>query len=134
VTEYVTIDWLLGFHRELMAEQGQQSILMGDQGTAKLEAAIARPQASAFGEDAYPNLTRKAAALLQALAIAHPFTDGNKRAAAGAMLGFLGMNGADLGSADEGALYDLVIAVTTGELREVDEIAARISDLFSIEG
>lgn len=134
MTRYLTVDWLLAFHQGLMLAQGQQSLLMGEQGAAKLESALARPQATAFGDDAFGNLTQKAAALLQAIVIAHPFTDGNKRAAAGAMLGFLEMNGVDVGTADQSLLYDLVIAVTTGELREVDEIAAQIAELFGIEG
>jgi death-on-curing protein len=66
------------------------------------------------------------------LLIAHPFLDGNKRAAVGAMLSFLELNGVPL-VADEDPLYDFVIAVTTGELREVDEIAARIRELFKLE-
>jgi hypothetical protein len=35
--------------------------------------------------------------------------------------------------ADQGALYDLVIAVTTGELREVADIAAQIAELFALD-
>lgn len=130
MTRYLTAEELLAYHAELMALQGQQSLRMGEQGAAKLEAALSRPQASAFGEDAFSTLAEKAAALLQGIVIAHPFTDGNKRAAAGAMLAFLEMNGIPL-VADQDALYDLVIAVTTGELREVDNIAARLRELFA---
>jgi death-on-curing protein len=46
-----------------------------------LQAAVLRPAASAFGEDAYPTLREKAAALLHSVARNHPFTDGNKRTA-----------------------------------------------------
>lgn len=83
-----------------------------------------------FGKDAFPSLAEKAAALVQAVVIAHAFTDGNKRAAVGAMLSFLELNGAPL-SADENALYDFVIAVTTGELREVEDIAVQLPLLFA---
>lgn len=48
------------------------------------------------------------------------------------MLSFLELNGVEL-TADEDALYDLVVAVTTGELREVDEISARLHRLFEVD-
>jgi hypothetical protein len=44
-----------------------------------LGSALARPQATAFGQDAYPDLDARAAALLHSLARNHAFTDGNKR-------------------------------------------------------
>jgi death-on-curing protein len=37
-----------------------------------LESALARPRASVFGEDAYPSLNEKAAALLHSLVSARP--------------------------------------------------------------
>jgi len=46
-----------------------------------LDSAVMRPQASAFGDDAYPTIHEKAAALLHGLARNHPFVDGNKRTA-----------------------------------------------------
>ena len=45
-----------------------------------LSAAVARPRASAFGEEAYPDPWVNAAALLHSLTRSHPFVDGNKRA------------------------------------------------------
>ena len=44
-----------------------------------IESALARPQTSVFGEDAYPTLDDKAAALLQSLVLNHGLVDGNKR-------------------------------------------------------
>lgn len=58
-----------------------------------LLAAEQRPQASAFGQDAYPELSDKAGALLHALARNHPFKDGNKRTAVVASLFMLAING-----------------------------------------
>lgn len=58
-----------------------------------LMAAEARPQASAFGQDAFPTLRQKAAALLHAIARNHPFKDGNKRTATVATLFMLAVNG-----------------------------------------
>ena len=61
-----------------------------------LDAAVARPQATAFGVDAYPDLFTKAAALLQSLARNHALVDGNKRTAWAAAWTFLYINGVEL--------------------------------------
>lgn len=53
-----------------------------------LESALARPQASAFGQDAYGDIHEKAAALLHSLARNHALIDGNKRLALGATIAF----------------------------------------------
>lgn len=87
-----------------------------------LESALARPRASAFGEEAYPDLHAKAAALLHSLARNHALVDGNKRLALAATLVFVGVNGQRLTLTNDEA-YDLVIAVATGELDDVAKIA-----------
>jgi death-on-curing protein len=56
-----------------------------------LEAALARPRATAFGKDAYPGLDAKAAALPHSIARNHALTDGDKRLAA--VISFYGLNG-----------------------------------------
>lgn len=61
-----------------------------------LDAAVARPQATVFGVDAYPELWDKAAALLQSLARNHAMVDGNKRTAWAAAWVFLYVNGVEL--------------------------------------
>lgn len=91
-----------------------------------LEAAVARPQATVFGTDAYPDLNTKAAALLHSLARNHALLDGNKRLSLGALIAFYGVNGRRLTLTNDGA-YDLVIAVATGELDSVEDIATRLS-------
>ena len=91
-----------------------------------LESALARPQASAFGEDAYPTLHEKAAALLHSLARNHALVDGNKRLALAGTLAFLGMNGFRLTLTNDEA-YDFIIAVATGELDDVAAIAAAMA-------
>ena len=90
-----------------------------------LASAADRPRASAFGEDAYPTVHLKAAALLPSLTRNHPLVDGNKRLGLAAVLAFLGVNGLRLTLGNDGA-YDLVIAVATGELDEVSAIAGRL--------
>lgn len=88
-----------------------------------LEAAAARPRATAFGADAYPDLDTKAAALLHSLARNHALVDGNKRLALGALIAFYGMNGRQLSLTNDAA-YDLVMQVAIGQLDSVSEIAA----------
>ncbi len=90
-----------------------------------LEAAVGRPRASAFGEDAYPTLDGKAAALLHSIARNHALVDGNKRLALAAVIAFYGLNGLRLALTNDEA-YDLVIAVAAGELTDVDNIATRL--------
>lgn len=90
-----------------------------------LESALARPQASAFGEDAYPTIQQKAASLLHSLARNHALVDGNKRLALAATIAFLGINGIRLTLTNDEA-YDLVIAVATGTLDDVPSIAAAL--------
>jgi death-on-curing protein len=87
-----------------------------------LESALARPQASAFGRDAYPDLEHKGAALLHSLARNHALVDGNKRLALAATLAFMGMNGRRLTLTNDEA-YDLVIAVASGSLNDIPSIA-----------
>lgn len=58
-----------------------------------LESAIHRPQSSVFGEDAYPSIFEKAAALFESLGQNHPFHNANKRTAFTALVVFLRYNG-----------------------------------------
>lgn len=90
-----------------------------------LEAAVSRPQASAFGEDAYPTMHAKAAALLHSIARDHALVDGNKRLALTAVIAFYGLNGIRLTLTNDQA-YDLVIAVAAGELNDVEAIAVEL--------
>jgi death on curing protein len=88
-----------------------------------LEAALARPQATAFGKDAYPDLHTKAAALLHSIARNHALVDGNKRLALAAVIAFYGLNGRRLTLTNDEA-YDLVMSIATGQLDTADAIAA----------
>ena len=88
-----------------------------------LEAALARPQATAFGKDAYPDLDTKAAALLHSIARNHALVDGDKWLSLAAAIAFYGLNGRRLTLTNDEA-YDLVISVAAGQLDDVDAIAA----------
>jgi death on curing protein len=90
-----------------------------------LDAALARPRATAFGEDAYPDVHAKAGALLHSLARNHPLVDGNKRLALGAVIAFYGVNGFRLALSESDA-YDLVMTVAAGGLDDVEPIATAL--------
>ncbi len=57
-----------------------------------VKSALARPLQTAFGEEIYPDLFSKAAALLESIARNHGFRDGNKRTAMAAAVLFLQLN------------------------------------------
>ena len=82
-------------------------------------------RASVFGQDAYPDLHLKAAALLHSLARNHALVDGNKRLAWTACRTFLVINGQWI-SALEDDRFDFVVGVATGLERDVDKIAERL--------
>jgi death-on-curing protein len=90
-----------------------------------LESALARPQATAFGEDAYAGLDEKAAALLHSLARNHALVDGNKRLALAATIAFLGLNGRRLTLTNDQA-YELIMDVAAGHLDDVPSTAERL--------
>ncbi|MBI2612046.1 type II toxin-antitoxin system death-on-curing family toxin [Candidatus Gottesmanbacteria bacterium] len=58
-----------------------------------LHSALERPKATFAGQDLYKNLFDKASALIHSFIQNHPFNDGNKRTALGAMVRFLYVNG-----------------------------------------
>lgn len=91
-----------------------------------LEAALARPRASVYGQDAYPDLHEKAAALLHSLARNHALLDGNKRLAWVATRLFSVFNDHDLrrASLDEGEAF--VVAIAAGRL-DVPKIAETLA-------
>ncbi|MGW1134147.1 type II toxin-antitoxin system death-on-curing family toxin [Streptomyces griseoluteus] len=103
-----------------------QDVVVRDVGL--LESAVHRPSASMFGQETYKDLFDKAAALLQSLAVNHPFIDGNKPTAWVSCMVFLAMNGRQL-RADIDAGERLVIAVATGSVDEIKTIAEALRDL-----
>lgn len=88
-----------------------------------LESALARPQATAFGDDSYTGIHEKAAALLHSIAGNHALVDGNKRLALAAVIVFHGMNDLRLTLTNDEA-YNLVIRVAGGHLDDIAQIAA----------
>ena len=115
---YLDLDDLL-----YVARRTLKSVEIRDLGL--LAAAVARPQASAFGDDAYPTYQLKTAALIDSIAKGHPLVDGNKRLALAGAIAFLGLNDRRLTLTNDEA-YNLIVAVADGSLDEVAVIAGML--------
>jgi len=87
-----------------------------------LDSAARRPALALFGQQQFPTVVDKAAALLHSLAYHHLFMDGNKRTAVRAVTLFLERNGYDL-LWDTTTQYSYVLEVAQGRY-DVPEIAA----------
>ncbi len=93
-----------------------------------LGSAVARPQTTAFGDDAYPDIWTKAAALLQSIVTNHALIDGNKRLGWLSTAVFLEINGIEVSRASNDDVYDLVIEVAAGR-PTIAAIAQRLQQL-----
>jgi death-on-curing protein len=96
-----------------------------------LASASERPGTSMVGTDLYPTLLDKAAALLHSIARFHPLVDGNKRLAWLATYTFVTLNGAHVVATNDEA-FELTIAVATGQLNEVADIAKALGPLVRL--
>ncbi len=99
--EYLTIEEVLLMHARLIQRTGG-SVGVRDMGL--LQSALARPRATFEGQDLYPGLWNKAAALMESLIKNHPFVDGNKRSALTGVGLFLELNGYALTAGNEEVL------------------------------
>jgi death-on-curing protein len=104
--EYLDLDDLLDLARALLGDPAP----VRDMGL--LGSAAARPQTTAFGEDAYPDLLTKAAALLQSIVNNHALVDGNKRLGWLATAVFLELNGVASNSGTRRLLRHVIASAT----------------------
>jgi death-on-curing protein len=112
VTQYLSIEQVLALHALQVRRFGGAGKVRD---RAAVESAVARPQATFAGEDLYPDVPGKAAALLHSLVQNHPFVDGNKRVGAHAMLLFLVVNDHEP-MFDAAELTGVTLAVARGEV------------------
>lgn len=117
MTEFLTLDDLVRLAADLGVGPARDVGL--------LSSAAGRPQTTLMGQDAYPTLEGKAAALLHSIVCNHALADGNKRLGWFAAVVFLHINGYHVALTQDEA-FDLTMAVASGELRDVDAIAARL--------
>lgn len=109
---HLTVDIVEEIHAEAIRRFGG---LDGVRDRALLESAVAAPQATFGGESVFKDLVEVAAAYLFYICRNHPFLDGNKRAALGACLVFLRLNGREP-AADGGKWETLTLEVADGSL------------------
>lgn len=120
--EFLDLDDVIGLARRLLGDPPP----MRDAGL--LGSAVARPQTTIGGEDAYPTVWLKAAALLQSIVANHALIDGNKRLGWVATAVFLEINGASVATAPNDDVYALVIAVASSR-SNIEEIADQLEQL-----
>jgi death-on-curing protein len=110
--EYLSIGQLLALHTQQLRRYGGGT---GVRDRGALERALARPAATFGGEDLYPDIADKAAALMHSLALNHPFVDGNERVAAFGAIVLAESNGHEfLATPDE--LVETTLAVAEGKM------------------
>ena len=90
-----------------------------------LDSALQRPRATVFGQDAYPGLDLKAAAMLHSIAQYQALVDGNKRLALLCAHAFLTINGSAITAEDDDVYLLLGVDIPAG-LADVATIAGRL--------
>lgn len=109
---YLSLKEVLELHRLLLEQTGGMS---GVRDIGLLESAVAQPLMSFGGEELYPTIIEKAAALRFSLIKNHPFNDGNKRLGQAALETFLVLNGYEL-NADVDEQEQVILKVAASEL------------------
>ncbi|HAP77911.1 MAG TPA: alcohol dehydrogenase [Acidimicrobiaceae bacterium] len=117
--EFLDVDDLVDLARRLLGDPPP----IRDIGL--LGSAAARPQTTAFGEDAYPDLVTKAAALLQSIVNNHALVDGNKRLGWLATAVFLELNGIKASRASNDDVYELVVWIAASN-PDLNDITTRL--------
>lgn len=105
------------------------SMLVRDEGLLS-SALAARPRAAFGGQDAYPDIWTKTAALIESLARNHALVDGNKRTSWAAGLLFLEINGNGPFVPDVDAAEEFVLRIAVGDYE--DDITKAAEDLRRI--
>lgn len=118
---HLTVEIVREIHAEAIARFGGSD---GVRDVALLESAAAAPQATFGGKPPYKDLAEVAAAYWFYLCRNHPFLDGNKRAALGACIVFLRLNGIEP-RADGPGWEALTLAVAASTI-DRDEATARL--------
>ena len=112
---YLTLNEVLELHERIIAQSGGA---VGLRAISGLESALAQPRMTFDGQDLYPTLVEKAAALGFSIIQNHPFVDGNKRTGHAAMEIFLILNGFEIQkSIDE--QESIILQVASGKLSRV---------------
>lgn len=122
MTRYLSLAEVLKLHEMILAQSGGAS---GVRDLGALESALGQPHQTFGGEDLYPELVDKAAAL-GSLIMNHPFIDGNKRIGHAALEAILMLNGFELDAEVDDAEAE-ILAVAAGQ-RTREELTAWVKD------
>ncbi|WP_405092443.1 Fic family protein [Micromonospora sp. NBC_01392] len=95
-----------------------------------LSSAVVRPATVVFGQEAYPDLWSKAAALLHSVCMNHALIDGNKRLAWAAARVFLALNEVSIQDVDVDQAEAFVMSVAGGTMTEVSDVARELRKLY----
>ncbi|MEV0002399.1 Fic family protein [Micromonospora sp. NPDC050980] len=95
-----------------------------------LSSAVVRPATVVFGQEAYPDLWSKAAALLHSVCMNHALIDGNKRLAWAALRVFLALNEVSIQDVDVDQAEAFVMSVASGTMTEVPDVARELRKLY----
>ena len=112
--KYLYPNQIIFLHKRIISATG------GSQGVREkglLESAVYRPQASFGGQEFYPDLFLKVAALGHSIISNHPFIDGNKRVGYEAMRLMLRWNGFDI-KAPLVKKFKFVMSIAEGNVNE----------------
>jgi death-on-curing protein len=110
---YLTLEEVLELHRLALEQSGG---LDGVRELGGLESALAQPQMTFGGQELYPSLAEKVAALGFSLVCNHPFLDGNKRVGHAAMETVLVLNGWEL-AAEVDEQEQVIVRLAAGNMK-----------------
>src|SRR5690348_3675536 len=108
----LSLEQLLEIHALVIKATGDRA---GLRDLGRLEAAIATQTQNVFGEELYPSIVDKAAAVIRGIIADHPFVDGNKRTAMLAGLTLLEINQVQF-RAKPGEIEDFAVEIATHKL------------------
>jgi len=106
---YLSAEQVLFVHARIISETGGSH---GVHDLAMLESALGRPKATFDGQELYPDIFSKAAALMDSLSNNHSFLDGSKRTGVVCAGLFLQLNGLEL-KADNAEVESFALLVAT---------------------
>jgi len=126
---YLTLVEVLNLHRQIIEQSGGA---LGVRDLGALQSALAQPRMTFSGEDLYPTLADKAAAVGFSIIMNHPFVDGNKRTGHAAMETFLVLNGLEI-SASVDEQEQVILALASGNSRRESFVEWLKKHIIAIE-
>jgi death-on-curing protein len=123
---FLTVALVREVHAEAISNFGGSD---GVRDEALLESAVAAPQATFGGVSVYGSMEEVAAAYLFYVCRNHPFIDGNKRAALGACILFLRLNGIE--TPPDGPEWEALTLDVAASRLDRDQTTARLKALMS---